>query len=60
MNCEDQKEVDHSWDKLTVDGDPRAQQCGWLQDRYGVSWQIVPVALGTMIADPIRNEHVEG
>ena len=45
VNCRDQREVDHYWNALSVGGDPRAQQCGWLQDRYGLSWQIVPVRL---------------
>jgi predicted 3-demethylubiquinone-9 3-methyltransferase (glyoxalase superfamily) len=40
--CEDQQEIDHYWKKLGAGGDPRAQQCGWLKDRYGVSWQVVP------------------
>ena len=39
---EDQKELDYYWDKLTPGGDPKAQVCGWLKDRYGVSWQVVP------------------
>lgn len=40
--CEDQDEIDFYWNKLSEGGDPSAQQCGWLKDRYGVSWQIVP------------------
>ncbi len=39
---EDQKELDHYWEKLTAGGDPKAQVCGWLKDKYGVSWQVVP------------------
>jgi len=39
---EDQKELDHYWNKLTVGGDPKSQVCGWLKDRYGLSWQVVP------------------
>jgi predicted 3-demethylubiquinone-9 3-methyltransferase (glyoxalase superfamily) len=39
---EDQKELDYYWDKLTADGDPKAQVCGWLKDKYGLSWQVVP------------------
>jgi len=42
VNCETQEEVDYFWDKLTPGGDPRAQQCGWLKDKFGVSWQVVP------------------
>ena len=50
--CEDQAEVDHYWTKLTAGGDEHAQQCGWLKDKYGVSWQVVPTALIEMILDP--------
>jgi predicted 3-demethylubiquinone-9 3-methyltransferase (glyoxalase superfamily) len=49
--CETQEEVDHFWDKLSEGGDPNAQQCGWLKDKYGVSWQIVPSILLDMIGD---------
>jgi predicted 3-demethylubiquinone-9 3-methyltransferase (glyoxalase superfamily) len=52
VDCETQAEVDHYWTKLTDGGDPNAQQCGWLKDRYGVSWQIVPRALVEMLMDP--------
>lgn len=52
VNCRTQEEVDYYWDKLTEGGFDDAQQCGWLQDKYGVSWQVVPVALGEMISDP--------
>ena len=40
--CKDQKEIDYFWEKLGAGGDPKAQACGWLKDRYGLSWQIVP------------------
>lgn len=40
--CEDQKEIDYFWDRLGAGGDPRAQVCGWLKDKYGLSWQVVP------------------
>lgn len=52
VNCEDQKEVDYFWRKLSEGGDERAQQCGWLKDRFGVSWQIVPRILVAMVTDP--------
>lgn len=52
VDCETQAEVDHYWTKLSEGGDPSAQQCGWLKDRYGVSWQIVPRALVEMLMDP--------
>jgi predicted 3-demethylubiquinone-9 3-methyltransferase (glyoxalase superfamily) len=40
--CEDQKEIDYYWDKLGAGGDPKAQVCGWLKDKFGLSWQVVP------------------
>jgi predicted 3-demethylubiquinone-9 3-methyltransferase (glyoxalase superfamily) len=49
VNCESQAEVDHYWDKLSAGGDEKAQQCGWLKDKYGVSWQIVPAALPALL-----------
>lgn len=49
VNCETQEEVDHYWDKLLQGG--QAQQCGWLTDKFGVCWQIVPNALGEMMSD---------
>jgi len=52
VDCKTQAEVDYYWDKLAEDGDPKAQQCGWLKDRFGVSWQVVPSALIALIADP--------
>lgn len=42
VNCRDQEEIDYYWDKLGAGGDPKAQVCGWLKDRYGLSWQVVP------------------
>ena len=50
--CDTQDEVDHYWVKLGEDGDPSAQQCGWLKDKFGVSWQIVPKVLPELIAGP--------
>ncbi len=50
--CENQEEVDHFWKRLSEGGDENAQQCGWLKDKYGVSWQIVPIALVEMLSDP--------
>lgn len=52
VNCQTQAEVDHCWDRLSVGGDPTAQQCGWLKDRYGLSWQIVPSVLAQLLGDP--------
>ncbi|HET6366266.1 MAG TPA: VOC family protein [Pseudomonadales bacterium] len=52
INCETQAEVDYYWEKLSEGADVKAHQCGWLKDRYGVSWQVVPRALVEMITDP--------
>jgi predicted 3-demethylubiquinone-9 3-methyltransferase (glyoxalase superfamily) len=52
VNCESQDEVDRYWEKLSEGGDPKAQQCGWLKDKYGLSWQIVPTVLITLLNDP--------
>ena len=49
--CKTQEEVDHYWDRLSNGGDVQAQQCGWLKDKYGVSWQIVPSVLIEMLQD---------
>ena len=49
--CDDQAEIDRYWDALSEGGDPDARQCGWLKDRFGVSWQVVPLALYDMLAD---------
>jgi predicted 3-demethylubiquinone-9 3-methyltransferase (glyoxalase superfamily) len=50
--CRDQEEVDYYWEKLGEGGDERAKQCGWLKDKYGVSWQVVPSALIDIVSDP--------
>ena len=50
VNCDDQAEVDRYWDALLVGGG-KAEQCGWLKDKYGLSWQIVPKALGKLMKD---------
>jgi predicted 3-demethylubiquinone-9 3-methyltransferase (glyoxalase superfamily) len=54
VNCDNQTEVDRYWDALLDGGGP--EQCGWLKDRYGLSWQIVPIVLQEMIADPDRQK----
>jgi len=51
IECESQEEVDHFWEKLTAGGDPKAQQCGWLKDKFGVSWQVTPTELHEMLKD---------
>jgi predicted 3-demethylubiquinone-9 3-methyltransferase (glyoxalase superfamily) len=50
VSCETQEEVDELWDKLSEGGE--IEQCGWLKDKYGVSWQIVPTVLGELLNDP--------
>jgi predicted 3-demethylubiquinone-9 3-methyltransferase (glyoxalase superfamily) len=50
VHCEDQQEVDYYWQKLTADGG-KESRCGWLKDKFGLSWQIVPNALGEMLSD---------
>jgi len=52
IDCATQEEVDYYWEKLTPGGDPGAQQCGWLKDKFGVSWQVVPTILPKLITDP--------
>lgn len=58
VNCETQAEIDAMWAKLSEGGDEAAQQCGWLKDKFGVSWQIVPVALSELLSDRARSERV--
>jgi predicted 3-demethylubiquinone-9 3-methyltransferase (glyoxalase superfamily) len=53
-NCENQEEVDELWEKLSESGEKR--QCGWLQDKFGISWQIVPTALPGLMSDPDREK----
>ena len=50
--CETQADVDYYWDRLGAGGDEQAQQCGWLKDTFGVSWQVIPTALLDMLNDP--------
>jgi predicted 3-demethylubiquinone-9 3-methyltransferase (glyoxalase superfamily) len=58
VSCEDQKELDYYWDKLKEGGDEKSQQCGWLKDKFGLSWQIVPSILPSLIEDPKRSGRV--
>ncbi len=51
IECESQEEVDHFWNKLTEGGNPQAQQCGWLMDKFGFYWQVVPTALPRLLTD---------
>lgn len=52
VNCEDQNEVDYYWKRLCEGGDEKAQVCGWLKDKFGVSWQVASLVLNEMILDP--------
>lgn len=56
VNCETQKEVDEFWTKLTLDGE--TSQCGWLTDKYGVSWQITPAEMDELMDDSEKSEKV--
>jgi predicted 3-demethylubiquinone-9 3-methyltransferase (glyoxalase superfamily) len=51
VTCATQEEIDYYWEKLTAGGDPKAQQCGWLKDRYGLSWQVVPDGMEEVFQD---------
>ena len=54
VNCETQQELDEMWDKLSAGG--ATEQCGWLRDKYGLSWQIVPAILPQLFKDPAKTE----
>lgn len=60
VSCETQEEVDYYWERLSEGGDEKAQQCGWLKDKHGLSWQIVPRVLTEMLQDkdPKKSERV--
>lgn len=54
ISCDTQEEVDHYWNSLSAD--PESEQCGWCKDKFGVSWQVVPTALGRLMGDPDREK----
>ncbi len=56
IECDTQEEIDHYWEKLGKDG--VYNQCGWLDDRFGVSWQVVPTILSKLMSDPLRQDKV--
>lgn len=56
IDCDTQEEIDHFWDKLTDGGDPKAQQCGWLSDKYGFMWQVFPNKMGKLLSDPDKTK----
>jgi predicted 3-demethylubiquinone-9 3-methyltransferase (glyoxalase superfamily) len=60
VSCETQAEIDHFWSKLSDGGDPKAQQCGWLKDKFGLSWQIAPALLAKLMTggDPAKSGRV--
>jgi len=60
VQCENQEEVDYYWNALSAGGDPKAQQCGWLKDKYGLSWQVVPTILPKLLSsrDKQKSERV--
>ena len=51
VHCADQAEIDYYWERLGAGGDPKAQQCGWLKDRFGLSWQVVPRNMDDLFRD---------
>lgn len=57
VDCEDQQEIDYYWNKL-LEGGGKESQCGWLKDKFGVSWQIVPTILGKLMSDPEKSGRV--
>ena len=56
VNCETQKELDEMWEKLSAGG--ATEQCGWLRDKYGLSWQVVPAILAQLLSDPAKSDKV--
>jgi predicted 3-demethylubiquinone-9 3-methyltransferase (glyoxalase superfamily) len=56
ISCETQDEIDYYWDKLSEGGS--AMQCGWLKDKYGLSWQVVPTILSELMSDPAKTDRV--
>jgi predicted 3-demethylubiquinone-9 3-methyltransferase (glyoxalase superfamily) len=58
VNCDTQQQIDDFWSKLSANGDPSAQQCGWLKDKFGVSWQVVPTILSELMSDPAKSDRV--
>ena len=59
VDCETQDQIDYYWEKLTADGGSEGQ-CGWLKDKFGLSWQIVPTVLPKLLSDPNRAQRVVG
>ena len=57
VECETQEEIDYYWDKLTADGG-KESMCGWLKDKFGFSWQIIPAIIGKLMSDPAKGARV--
>lgn len=57
VDCENQEDIDYYWEKLTADGGSGGQ-CGWLKDKFGLSWQIVPTVLPKLLSDPAKAQRV--
>lgn len=57
VECETQEEIDYYWDKLTADGG-KESMCGWLTDKFGLSWQIIPAIIGELMSDPEKGPRV--
>jgi predicted 3-demethylubiquinone-9 3-methyltransferase (glyoxalase superfamily) len=57
VNCDNQEEIDYYWERLTADGG-KESMCGWLKDKYGLSWQIVPSNISKLMTDPERAQRV--
>jgi len=58
VSCKTQTEIDFFWEKLSAGGDPAAQQCGWLKDKFGLSWQVTPEILPELLSDRGTAERV--
>ena len=58
INCESQDEIDYYWNSLSEGGDPKSQVCGWLKDRFGLSWQVTPAELPALMSDPATTGRV--
>lgn len=56
VQCKDQQEIDKYWELLTEGGDPQAQQCGWLKDKFGVSWQVSPIGMENLLNNPDKEK----
>lgn len=56
VHCDTQEDIDHYWEKLSAGGDPAAQQCGWLKDKFGLSWQVVPSAMDDMMSNGTKEQ----